>query len=305
MRALTENLALKCVSLALAMGLWFVIAGETTSEIGVSVPVEMQNFPRDLELVGDAANAVEVRLRASPGIIHALGSGEVSAQIDLAGVAEGERIVHLTPESIRVPFGVKVVRINPSILTLNFEQTLQKTVPIRPRLVGRPAPGHEVADLTSRPAEVRIAGPRSRVAELESAFTEPVSVEGATVSVAEDRNLGLEDPLLRILDTPKARVTARVREVEERKAFDDLPVAVRGGAASIRPGSVRVVLVGPVSALRLVSSADVRPYVDVTTLESPGSARVAVEILPGQAGVRVEAVDPPEVLARPGPRRKG
>ncbi len=305
MRFLTENLALKCVSLALAIGLWFVIAGETTSEIGVTVPVEMQNFPRDLELVGDAANAVEVRLRASPGIIHALGTGEVSAQIDLAGVAEGERIVHLTPESIRVPFGVKVVRINPSILTLNFEQTLQKTVPIRPRIVGRPAPGHEVADLTSRPSEVRIAGPRSRVAELESAFTEPVSVEGAMVSVAEDRNLGLDDPLLRILETPRARVTARVREVEEKKAFDDLPVAVRGGAGSVRPGSVRVVLVGPVSALRRVTSADVRPYVDVTTLESAGSVRVAVEILPGQAGVRVEAVEPQEVQARPGPRRKG
>lgn len=305
MRALTENLALKCVSLALAIGLWFVIAGETTSEIGVSVPVEMQNFPRDLELVGDAANVVEVRLRASPGIIHALGSGEVSAQIDLAGVAEGERIVHLTPESIRVPFGVKVVRINPSILTLDFEQTLEKTVPIRPRLVGRPAPGHEVADVTSRPPEVRIAGPRSRVAELESAFTEPVSVEGATSTVAEDRNLGLEDPLLRILETPKARVTARVQEVEEKKAFDDLPVAIRGGAASVRPGSVRVVLVGPVSALRRVSGADVRPYVDVTTLESPGAARVAVEILPGQAGVRVETVEPQEVQVRPGPRRKG
>jgi YbbR domain-containing protein len=305
MSVLTENLALKGVSLGLAMGLWFVIAGETTSEIGLSVPVEMQNFPRDLELVGDPADAVEVRLRASPGIIHALVSGEVSAQIDLAGAGEGERIVHLTPESIRVPFGVKVVRITPAILTLNFEQTLQKTVPIRPRLVGRPAPGHEVAGILSLPAEVRIAGPRSRVGEVESAFTEPVSIEGASVSVTADRNLGLEDPVLRILGTPRVRVTARVAEVEEKRAFDDLPVTVRGGAAAVRPGSVRVVLVGPVSALRRIRAGDVRPYVDVTTLESPGSTRVAVEILPGQAGVRVEAVEPQEVQAKPTPRRKG
>jgi len=305
MRALTDNLALKGGSLALAVGLWFVIAGETTSEIGISVPLEMQNFPRDLELVGDPANAVEVRLRASPGIIHALGSGEVSAQIDLAGIVEGERIVHLTPESIRVPFGVKVVKINPAILTLNFEQTLQKAVPIHPRLVGRPAPGHEVAEVTSVPAEVRIAGPRNRVEEVESAYTEPVSVDGASISVAEDKNLGLEDPLLRILGTPRVRVTARVREVEEKRVFDDLPVAVRGGTAGVRPGSVRVVLVGPASALRRVSPDDVKVYVDVTTLEAPGSVRVAVEILPGQAGVRVETVEPALVQVRPGPRRKG
>ena len=49
------------------------------------------------ELTGDLLDSVEVRLRASPGIIHRLGSGDVSAQIDLAGATEGERIVHLTP----------------------------------------------------------------------------------------------------------------------------------------------------------------------------------------------------------------
>ena len=46
---------------------WFVIAGEKSSEVGLSVPVELKNFPKDLELTGDAVNAVEVRLRASGG----------------------------------------------------------------------------------------------------------------------------------------------------------------------------------------------------------------------------------------------
>ena len=137
MRALLlENLPLKLVSLALAALLWFVIAGEKTSEMGLSVPVELQNFPKDLELTGEPVNAVEVRLRASPGIIQRLGPGDVSAQVDLTGVQEGEHIVHLTGDSIRVPFGVKVVKITPSILTLNLERTLQKMVPVRPRLLG-------------------------------------------------------------------------------------------------------------------------------------------------------------------------
>ena len=38
-----------------------------------------------------------------------------------------------------MPFGVKVVKISPAILTMNLEQTLQKMVPVRPRLLGRPA----------------------------------------------------------------------------------------------------------------------------------------------------------------------
>ena len=67
MRFLFENLGLKALSLGLAAVLWFVIAGETTSEIGLAGPARAAELPRDLELTGDAVNAVEVRLRASPG----------------------------------------------------------------------------------------------------------------------------------------------------------------------------------------------------------------------------------------------
>jgi len=38
---------------------------------------------------------------------------------------------------MRVPFGIKVVRISPSLVTLDLERTLQRTVPVRPRLIGR------------------------------------------------------------------------------------------------------------------------------------------------------------------------
>jgi YbbR-like protein len=212
MSFLFENLPLKLLSLGFALGLWFVIAGETTSELGLQVALELQNFPRDMELTGDAVNAVEVRLRASPGILHALNPGDVSARIDLRGAVAGERIVHLTPEAIRVPFGVKVVKISPSILTLNLEPTLVKVVPIRPRLLGRPAKGYEVGEITSEPAEVRISGPKSRVEEIESAFTEPISLDGARGPVTDLVNVGLEDPLLRLQGDPRVRVTADVKE---------------------------------------------------------------------------------------------
>lgn len=207
---LLQNMPLKLVSLALAALLWFVIAGEKTSEMGLSVPVELKNFPKDLELTGDAVNAVEVRLRASPSMIQSLGAGDVSAHVDLTGVEEGEHIVNLTEDSIRVPFGVKVVRINPSTLTLTLERTVQKVVPVRVRLLGRPAAGLEVAEVSSSPPEVRVAGPKSRVQEVEGAFTEPVSVEAAQATVVESVNIGVDDPLLRIQGSARVRVTARV-----------------------------------------------------------------------------------------------
>jgi YbbR domain-containing protein len=294
-RALFGNLPLKALSLALAVLLWFVIAGEKTSEIAVTVPVELQNFPPDLELTSELVNAVEVRLRASPGIIRGLSPGDVSARMDVSGFGEGQHIIQLTTESIRVPFGVRVVKIKPPTITVNLERSVEKMVPVRPRVQGTPAPSYEIGEVTSEPAEVRVTGPRSRVQGVESAFTEPVSAQAAETAIVQYVNLGLDDPFVRIEGAHRAKVTVRVREVRDHRAFDELAVGVRGGAGSPRPPRVRVVLVGPASVLGGMRAEDVRPYVDLTHVSAGDDVPVAVELAPGHTGVTVESTEPAQV----------
>jgi hypothetical protein len=297
MRSLFDNLGLKAISLVLAALTWFVIAGEKTSERGLSVPVELQNLPKDLELTGGVVTNVEVRLRASPGIIQGLGPRDLSAVVNLEGASEGERIVHLSPDTIRAPFGVKVVKVTPSILTLNFERTREKDVPVRPRVQGRPAPGHEVAELTSEPARVRITGPKSRVEDVESAYTEPVSLEGARDTVVDTVNIGLEDPVLRLTGSARVRVTARIREAQAERTLEGLAVEVRGGAAQVRPARVKVKVAGPAPLLHGLDPAGVRPYVTITR-DRLDRVPVAVELAGGLTGVRVVATEPAEVSLR-------
>jgi YbbR domain-containing protein len=294
------DMPLRLASLALAVGLWFVIAGKQTAERGLAVPVELRNVPRDLELTGDPVNTVDVRVRASPGLIDSLDAGKILATIDLAGAEEGERIVQLTPDQIRVPFGFRVVKITPAILTLNLEKIDRKIVPVRPRLIGRPAPGFEVADVTSDPATVTVAGPRSRVQEIESAFTEPVSVDGASQTVEEPVNVGLEDPLLRIEGGSRVRVTAEVREAHETRSFEGLRVVARGRAARLDPSSVTVLVAGPAPQVKALAAADVRPYVEVPP-EAKGVLKLplAVELPAGQPAVSVVEIRPREVSVRP------
>lgn len=293
-----SHLPLRLASLGLASLLWFAIAAETRSEMGLVVPVELQSVPRDLELTGDVVNSVEVRLRASPGVLQRLTPADVSAQLDLAGVVEGERIMHLTPEKIRTPFGVRVVRVSPSIITLNFERTLQKVVPVRPRIIGRPARGYEVAEILAEPAEIRIAGPKSRLQEIESAFTEAISLEGARSDVRDEVGLGLDDPALRVVDVPRARVTARIREERGRKTLPSLKIEARAGVARFQPGSVDVVVEGPFSSLERLGASDVRVWVDAARLRAGTRVAVTVEIAAGFEGVTVYRVDPAEVVVR-------
>jgi YbbR domain-containing protein len=296
---LRGDAALRLASLALAVSLWFVIAGKQTAERGMPVPVELRNVPRDLELTGDAVNTVDVRVRASPGLINSLDASTIRATIDLAGAEEGERIVQLAPDQIQAPQGFRVVKITPSLLTLKLERTVRKAIPVRPRVIGRPAPGFEVAEITSDPPEVQVTGPRSRVQEIESAFTEPVSVAGAETTVDELVNVGLEDPLLRLEGGNRVRVTAVVRETHETRRFEGLRVEARGRPARLSPSRVTVSVTGPASQVRGLEAGDVQPYVALPREGAvPARLPVAVEIGPGRAGVSVLETLPAEVSVR-------
>jgi len=297
------DLPLRLASLGLAAALWFVIAGRQTAERGLSVPVELRNVPRELELTGDPVNAVEVRVRASPGLIDSLDPRKVLATIDLAGAREGERIIQLTPDRIQVPFGFRVVKITPSLLTLNLESTRRKMVPVRPRVMGRPAAGFEVAEVASDPAEVRVAGPRSRVQEIESAFTEPVSVEAADRIVREAVNVGLEDPLLRLEGGSRVTVTAQVREARETRVFEGLRVVARGRPAHLEPAQVAVVVSGPASQLRALEPSAVQPYVEVPADPPAGRLPLGVELAPGHPALAVVETRPAQVTFSPLRRR--
>jgi hypothetical protein len=297
--ALRGNTPLRIVSLVIAVGLWFGIAGRQTAERGVTVPVELRNVPRDLELTGEALNTVDVRIRSSPNLINSLEPGAIRATIDLVGEDEGERIVQLSPDQIQAPQGFRVIKITPSLLTLKLERTLRKTIPVRPRVIVRPAPGFEVAEVTSDPAEVRVAGPRSRVQEIESAFTEPVSVEGAASDVDELVNVGLEDPLLRLEGGSRVRVTAVVRETQETRAFVGLLIVARGRPARLEPSRATVTVTGPASLVRALAPDAVQPYVAMPT-EGPVAPRLplAVEFAPGHSGISVLEAEPAEVSVR-------
>ncbi len=109
LRALRGDVPLRLASLALAAGLWFVIAGRQTAERGLSVPVELRNVPRELELTGDAVNTVDVRVRASPGLIDSLDPRKVLGD-DRPGRGAGGREdrpadARPHPGAVRLPGG--------------------------------------------------------------------------------------------------------------------------------------------------------------------------------------------------------
>jgi YbbR domain-containing protein len=291
-RHLFDNAGLKALSVLLAVVLWFVVAGEKTAEIRLEVPVELRNLPEDLEVVGDAVNTVEVRLRATPAILHQVERQDVSLRIDLKGLEAGEHFFHLTEAAVRRPFGVTVVKLSPASITLHLERTLTRELPVEARVVGTPAAGYAVVDVLSEPGTVRLSGPQTRVATLTSVFTEAVSAEGAQSSITKVVAIGIADPLVRLQGDPRVKVTVVVRPRPEVREIEHLGVEVRGGTARVEPAFVTVSIAGPQSVLAGLPRDAVRPYIDLRDKTEPSTTRVATELAPGTAGVTIEGIEP-------------
>src|SRR5262245_35862 len=111
----SHNWGLKVFSVLMAVVLWTVVASETTSEIGMDVPLEYRNIPSNLEITDDRTNTVEVRLRGSSNLIKGVTTKDVSTAVDLNGMKAGEQTIPLTSQNVVAPFGAQVVRVEPSL----------------------------------------------------------------------------------------------------------------------------------------------------------------------------------------------
>jgi len=205
-----RNLGLKFLSTCIAAMLWLVIAGERVVERVLRAPVEFQNLPNGLELVGNLPDTVEVRLRGSSGALSRMGAGDLAAVLDLRTARPGRRLFHLTPSQVTVPYGINAVQVGPSTVTMEFEASGVRTVPVEPDIEGRPDPGFEVTSVTSDPASVEVAGPESALRRLDAVVTEPVSVSGETRSVREIVTIGVQDASLRLVTPTTAVVTVTI-----------------------------------------------------------------------------------------------
>jgi YbbR domain-containing protein len=206
-RTLFHNIALKIVSLLLAIGLWLAVARDPVAEVEMKVPIEFHNFPDNLEI--DSANSTEarIRVRGPERLIHHLQPADVQAEIDLSNVQPGERTFDLTGRHVHLPQDLEVVQIIPPYFHVSFDSRATRVVEVRPRVTGNFASGMQVAQVIADPPTVTITGPRRRVEAAEAATTDPIDVSGAMTRAAFVTQAYVADPLIQVVHPKPVRVT--------------------------------------------------------------------------------------------------
>ena len=208
---LTHNWLLKLISVVLAVMLWMLVAAETSSEIGMEVPLEFRNIPSQLEITGDTTNVVQVRLRGSPNVIRQISVKDVSTTIDLSKIRPGDKIVPLSPQNVQAPLGAEVIRVNPSTVRFNLERTVTKSVPVVPTIAGQPPDGFEAGKVLVDPGRIEVEGPESRVNSLKSVATAPIRLEGRQTLFEQTADLDVADPQIRLVHSGPVTVQVEIR----------------------------------------------------------------------------------------------
>jgi YbbR domain-containing protein len=196
---------------------------------------------------------------------------------------------------VRSPFGIDVVQITPSNVSVAFELSATKVVPVVPGVEGDPADGYVAGTIKAEPPTVEVIGPTSAVASLTAAITEPVSVEGATSQVTDVVNIGVVDPSVRLRTPGSAKVTVNIVGAPVEWAITGIPIRPPRGPVEFSPREVTVFLRGPRDT-RASRIEDFEASIDVEGL-GPGVFQLPVQVIPPPR-VGVIRIEPPHVRVR-------
>ncbi|MGA8489949.1 MAG: CdaR family protein [Terriglobales bacterium] len=224
-RYVFNNLGLKLISLALAVGLWLAVARDPVAEVAVDVAIEFHNIPPNLEISSENIPRAQIRLRGPERVIRRLLPSDVYAEIEMSGLRPGERTFDLTAQQIHEPSDLEVVQVVPSQLHLAFDTRLTRQVPVQPRVVGTFAPGYGIERIVVDPATITISGPKKHVEAVESAITDPIDVSGLINRVTFSRHPYVSDPLIQVASADPVHVTVIMQKVSD----------MSGGAPPTKP----------------------------------------------------------------------
>jgi hypothetical protein len=200
--AFTERLALKASAVLLALVLWFVVAARQPTEEVASVhfspildsALVLRDPPPPIRALVLGRASEIVKLANTPLVIRRLIDGEVPDTLVLA----------LRTSDVEVPDGVQLIvrDLQPASLTLRFEPTSSRRVPVRSAIVLRAPIAQSSFAVRFEPESVTVLGPRRVVAQMAFVSTAADSIRVDTL------------PHLVDLDTTRLGVTVRPSQVK-------------------------------------------------------------------------------------------
>lgn len=215
---LFENLALKIASILLALLLYAHVVTDQEREQVVQIPIAAVGLADTLTSVGELPPRVAVKVRGKWKDLIRLSLTRPFLSIDLATAKPGMFRTSITSEDIsrraippELSRLVSVTEVmDPRSVDLAIEPKATRSLPVRARIVGSPAPGYVLGRAPEvEPESVRVMGPARLVQEIDTVYTVAVDITGEREKIQRQVSLALPANVAN-LETRRCVVTIRL-----------------------------------------------------------------------------------------------
>lgn len=117
---ITRNWRPKLAAVVGVSVLFILLVGHQNAEVGISIPVVYLNVPKELTIDGRQVQEVYVRVRGSREMVNFLDPHQLQVAIDLKKADEGPQRYSIMDKDIKLPPGLQLAGVNPSVIRLNL-----------------------------------------------------------------------------------------------------------------------------------------------------------------------------------------
>ena len=304
-KLLFQDLGTKALALVLALAIAVHVLSTQEREWTYRIPLEISPLPSGLALAGEYPDEARVRVRATGEDFVKLWRRGPHALVKLEEPQEGNLQRPLLGSDVVFPYGIhpaQVEVLEPRVLNLLIEPVTSSLLPIAVRYKGTLSSKRAMSKPPeTNPGTVRVSGPQSVVAAVDSVRTQPLAYPDSVGPREQQVALQLPAGL-----TAEPESVVVVTHTEVRKVRRFAPIAVEllpdqeDGLLWVIPDSGSVIVIGAESIVERVNANRIRLLADLRG-RGGGAQRIALRAilsgLPASAPIRVRC-DPESVTVR-------
>lgn len=296
---LFNDWVLKIISLFFAIFLWYFVVGEDKVDVNLLIPVEIVNLPRDLVISNQYKKELDVTVSGSRGLIRGMSRQNLTKTVDLSGAEPGTVVIRNTPESLSLPRGIRVMRIQPTHLIFLLDRLVQREAKIKPVIHGSPKKGYELVSIELEPDSIMLNGPDALLSGQTVLETDPIDISGMTATEVRQVHLDLKPELAELIGESIVTAKITIREKIKQEILHQVPIQIlhtdKNFGYQAEPDVADVEISAPENSSSQTGPTDELLLLQVDADKLPiGRHTLPVEAVSKQR-VTVKKIDPPQI----------
>lgn len=287
---------------------WVMMSLSKEYTIDINFPVTYINKPADKVIANNLSETINIEIKSSGFnlLIYKLKQKKETVLIDLKDskplsiknhyyLLTNSRIDKITSQ---FNTEIKVIKIYPDTIFLNFNKKITKTVPVKANLNIEFDKLYQQSDsIQLNPAFIQISGAADLIDKIKYVETEPLNLKNINDSLSLKLNI-LKTPELKLIDLSQLTVQAKVNITKYTEASIELPIEVenlpKGYGLKLFPDKVSIKYNVAFQNYEKINALQFRAVVDYLKIES-GSNKLKIQLQKYPSEIRAVKMNPEKV----------